>query len=184
MFGHLNAEEFLNLIDGLDVGIARRAHLDECVKCQAMWKSMESAHADFLSMDHQMPEPDWNEFRASVRNELLSRSVQRASAVRRWTGWPIRPAMAWGLSMVMAVAITTGAFLWHMDSTTTDSASESGTASVAAIDASLEAGTIETEMSVWSGPGVFEELAQLGTVEEESLREMLQSAEQESLDGK
>jgi hypothetical protein len=64
-------------------------------------------------MESDIPEPDWAQFRASVRDELLSRSVQRQSAMRRWTGWTVRPAVAWALSLVMAVGITTMTVLWQ-----------------------------------------------------------------------
>jgi hypothetical protein len=138
---------------------------------------MESAQADFASMDAEVLEPDWNEFRSSVRDELLSRSVQRTSAVRRWTGWPIRPALAWGLSMVIAVGATTGAFLWHIENRSVENQTPMA---APAVESSIETGAIEREMSVWSQTGVFEALAELESVEEEYLREMLQSAEQET----
>jgi hypothetical protein len=138
---------------------------------------MESAQADFASIEADVPEPDWNDFRSSVRDELLSRSVQRASTVRRWTGWPIRPAMAWGLSMVIAIGATTGAFLWHIENRRVENPPP---IAASAIDSPIEAGEIEREMSVWSQTGVFEALAQLESVEQEHLRDMLQSAEQET----
>jgi hypothetical protein len=177
MFGHLKAEEFIDLIEGAAISAEHRRHLDQCAQCNTVWKSMESARADFASMDAGVPEPDWSDFRSSVRSELLSRAVQRTSAVRRWTGWPIRPAMAWGLSMLMIVGIMSGAFLWHHESSHPELSGLADTSPVAGPAA--ETGAIEAEISVWSQTGVFEELAQLEMAEEEYFREMLQSAQQE-----
>ena len=135
---------------------------------------MESVRKDFGTFRSDILEPDWDDFRSSVRNELLSRSVQRTSVVRRWTGWPIRPAMAWGLSFLLVVGVTTGTFIWH-------ERSHSNTSTGALVNTTEtinpELLTIETEISVWSQSGVFEELSQLGSLEEENLRQILQSAE-------
>jgi hypothetical protein len=176
-FRHLKAEEFISLIEGAVLPEDRRRHLNECERCNTAWKSVESSHSDFASMSVEIPEPDWDDFRESVRSELLSRSVQRASAVRRWTGWPIRPAMAWGLSIVFVVGITAGGLLWHREA--------SEPAATAGAEEPLDTGaplimTLEAELSVWSQTGVFEELSQLESDEEEYFREILQSAEQES----
>ena len=98
MFGHLKAQEFLNLMEGAELPAERKLHLDGCARCTATLTSMLSVHGAVTSLDADIPEPDWAEFRSSVRDRLLSRAAQRSSAVRRWTGWPIRPAAASALS--------------------------------------------------------------------------------------
>jgi hypothetical protein len=178
MFGHLKGVEFVNLMEGVAIASERHRHLDQCAQCSAVWKSMESARADFAAMADDVPEPNWDEFRSTVRSELLSRSVQRTSTLRRWTGWPIRPAMAWGLSMLMVIGIMTGGFLWHHE-TSHPADVTAGLTESATVTPAAETNTIEAEMSVWSQGGVFEELSQLETAEEEYLREMLESAQQE-----
>src|SRR5690349_24114956 len=102
MFGHLRAEDFVNLVEGAELSANHRSHIDACPRCRSTWESMRSVHSEMTSIETDIPEPDWEQFRLSVRDELLSRSIQRESAVRRWTGWPIRPAAAWALSVVMA----------------------------------------------------------------------------------
>src|SRR6185369_8247396 len=115
MFGHLKAEDFVNLMDGAELSATQRKHIAGCSQCHATWEYMRSAHSEMSSMETDIPEPDWSSFRSSVRDELLSRSIQRQSAVRRWTGWTIRPAAAWALSLFMAVGITTLTVLWKID---------------------------------------------------------------------
>lgn len=121
------------------------------------------------TMDPDIPEPDWTEFRSSVRNELLARSVQRQTAVRRWTGWAIRPGVAWALSVLIAVGITTGAFLWNMQPIYVQQPLPA--------PLRIESPDVESEMAAWSQSGLFEELDQLGAAEEEHLRKMLESAQ-------
>ena len=96
MFGHLKAEDFVSLMEGAEISPKRRNHLDHCVRCRATSASLRSVHAEVASLETDIPEPDWEHFRSSVRDKLLSRSVQRETAVRRWTGWAIRPATALG----------------------------------------------------------------------------------------
>ena len=132
---------------------------------------MLAVHTDVSSLDADIPEPDWAQFRSSVRDQLLSRSVQRASAVRRWTGWPIRPAMAWALSLLFAVGITTGAFLWISERT-----HEHGTVSVALPPEPVPVLTeVEAQEPVWSQTALFDDLIQLGDSEGERLRLMLEA---------
>jgi hypothetical protein len=159
----------------------RRTHLEHCVACNATLKSLTEARNEFAAMNTDIPEPDWDDFRSVVRSELLSRSVQRDSVVRRWTGWAIRPALAWALSLVLVIGITTGGFLWHHR---THQEVSTRPATVVPDSDSLDIVGIEAELSVWSQSGVFEELAQLETAEEEYLRQILQSAEQDVLEQK
>src|SRR5712692_10080927 len=117
MFGHLKAKDFVNLMEGIELPAKCRSHLDGCARCQAAWRSVESIHAEMGSLDSGIPEPDWSQFRSSVRDRLLSRSIKREGAVRRWTGWAMRPAMAWALSLLLIVGLTTVVILWNVGKT-------------------------------------------------------------------
>src|SRR5438874_12910165 len=114
MFGHLKAEEFINTIEGASLPVARRKHLDTCAICAAQLQSIQTAYNGLAVEETDLPEPDWDDFRSNVRLELLSRAVKRDSTVRRWTGWSVRPAMAWGLSLVLLICVSAGGFLWHV----------------------------------------------------------------------
>src|SRR5689334_1029003 len=107
MFGHLKSEDFVNLLEAGDLPAKYRLHLEQCAQCRSAWKSLESVQTELGSLDSEIPEPEWAQFRSSVRDRLLSRSIQRETVVRRWTGWAVRPAMAWALSLVLIAGITT-----------------------------------------------------------------------------
>src|SRR5947208_9447249 len=117
MFGHIKAADFVNLMEAAEVPAKQRTHMESCPQCRATWESMQSIHAEISSLEADIAEPDWAQFRSSVRDELLSRSVQRESAVRRWTGWAIRPAVAWALSLLLIIGLTTVAVLWNTGKT-------------------------------------------------------------------
>jgi hypothetical protein len=182
MFGHLKAEDFVNLMEGSELPAKAHAHLHSCDRCNATWQSLQSVHAEVTSLRTDIPEPDWTEFRSSVRDRLLSRSVQRQSAVRRWTGWPVRPAMAWALSLFLAVGITIGAFLWN----TEDAPEPASPASSVDVQAPLlqpaQLTDIEPEAAIWSRTALFDDLLQLSDAEQEQLRQMLESAQNGRLD--
>ena len=169
MLGHLKAEDFVNLMEGAELPAKRRSHIDSCARCRATWESMRSVHAEMTSLDADVPEPDWEHFRASVRDELLSRSVQRESTLRRWTGWAIRPAVAWALSILMAVGITTVTVLWKTNDPTSTPTPPSTVATVP-----LEPATEAFE----AGPEklLFDDVVSLGEEEQEQFRQMLESA--------
>src|SRR5439155_25781478 len=137
---------------------------------RATWESMRSVHAEITSMEANIPEPDWSHFRSSVRDELLSRSIQRQSALRRWTGWAIRPAAAWALSLLMAVGITTVTVLWKAQHRAPASAP-------AGIDAQVPEPLAE---AIEAGPerSLFDDVVTLGEKQQEQLRQMLESAQQ------
>jgi hypothetical protein len=172
MFGHLKAQEFLNLMEGAELPARRRLHLDSCADCTATWTSMLSVHSEVTSLDADIPEPDWAEFRSSVRDRLLSRSAQRSSAVRRWTGWPIRPAAAWALSLVVAVGITTAAFLWNMERMPTAVVEPPRLQPVA-----IELTDVEAMSAGWSKAALFDDLIDLTDAQAEQLRAMLESGQ-------
>lgn len=164
MFQHLKTEEFLNLAEGMELTALRRSHLKACPRCNAVWTSLQSVHAEFSSLEEDIVEPDWEDFRTSVRDRLLSRSVQRASVVQRWAGWAGRPAVAWALSLLIAIAGTTGVLLWKM------------TQQPAPLAVTEEpVNDFELEKAVWTQTAVFDELSQLRDADVESLRQMLQS---------
>ena len=170
MVGHLNAEDFLSLMEGAKPPAIRRAHLDSCESCRETLESLKLAHAEVVSMDARMSEPDWAQFRSAVRDQLLSRSIQRNSTVRRWTGWAIRPAMAWALSLVLAVGIPTGALLWHLQN---DRAAARFTEVSQPLPGteSIDAGNENS---------VFEDLIQLSDSQQEQLQQMIEAAQKES----
>ena len=170
MFGHLKAEDFLNLMEGAEAPAMHRAHIDSCLSCRGTLESLNLAHAEVASMDAGMSEPDWAQFRSSVRDQLLSRSIQRSSTVRRWTGWAIRPAMAWALSLLLAVGIPTGALLWHLQNDREATRAADVSQPLPAAE-SIEGGT---------GKAVFDELIQLSDSEQEQLQAMIESAQKES----
>lgn len=167
MLGHLKEQDFVNLMEGAVPLAKHQAHIQACRSCRTTWQAMESLKAGVESMDNDIPEPEWDRFRASVRDQLLSRSIQRQSIVRRWTGWAIRPALAWGLSLVLAVGIPTGAFLWHLQK---ENAASSKTSILQTLPAAelIEAGTEKS---------VFDDVVDLSDMEQEQLQQMLEAAQ-------
>ena len=112
--------------------------------------------SEMAAMDDDIPEPDWTEFRASVRDKLLSRSVQRTSEVRRWK-------LAWAFSLMALVGVTTGV-LWNLKPGNQAS------------DASLQNYAPQVlEVSEWPQTGLFDDLVQLGDNEKAQLRQMLEA---------
>lgn len=172
MFGHLKAEDFVNLMEGLAPVAKHKAHLDDCPQCQATWQSLKSVHTEVSSLNMEIPEPDWTEFRSSVRDQLLSRSIQRESTVRRWTGWAIRPAAAWALSVVLAVGVTAVTLLWNVEHRTP------AVSPGATIDYSPVLDPA-AEVIVEAGPerALFDDVLSLGEEQQEQLRELLESTD-------
>ncbi len=175
MWGHLKAEEFITLIEGGSLTSRSRAHLEACPQCQKSKESVEGAYTMVANTDASVPEPDWSEFRTSVRDEMLSRSVQRQTAIRRWTGWSLRPALAWSLTIMIAVGVTAGAFIWNGNRTETAPVVSvvEAPASTGVDSTAFENRGFEEELSVWSNKTVFDELATLESEEEESLLQLL-----------
>src|SRR5215471_16144855 len=140
MFGHLKPQDFVNWMEGGEAPAVHRTHLESCARCREIWESLKPVHDEVASLDTEIPEPDWTQFRSSVRDELLSRSIQRQSAVWPWTARTSRPALAWALSMLLAVGIPTGAFLWHLQKDNIAATHETTGVSAPAADL-IEAGT-------------------------------------------
>jgi hypothetical protein len=112
--------------------------------------------AEMAAMDDDIPEPDWTEFRASVRDKLLSRSMQRTSEVRRWK-------LAWALSLMAFVGVSSG-IIWNLKP------GNKGSDPVLQNSAPLV-----LEVSEWPQTGLFDDLVQLGDNEEAQLRQMLEA---------
>ena len=121
-------------------------------------------------MDDDIPEPDWVQFRSNVRDRVLSRSIQRETAVRRWTGWAIRPAVAWALSLLLVVGLTTVTVMWHTGKSSSPAPSFVSPAS----EPSAEASEAVPEKAL------FDDLVQLGDEEQEQLRQILESSQKGS----
>ena len=164
MFGHLKAEDFIGLIESRQEPAVQRTHLNSCARCREIWDALKPLYAEMTSMDAEIPEPDWAEFRSSVRDQLLFRSVQRQIAVRRWTGWAIHPAMAWALSLLLAVGIPTGMFVWHLQ---TEKAPSGHTFQPVTAEL-IEAGTEKT---------VFDDVIELNDSEQMQFQELLEAAQ-------
>jgi hypothetical protein len=167
MLGHLKAADFVNLMEGGELPAKYQAHLEACVRCRTTWESMRSVQAELSSLESEIPEPDWAQFRSSVRDKLLSRSIQRETAVRRWTGWSLRPAAAWALSLVMAIGITTLAVLWKIDSRKVEP--------IALREPVAAAEPVAEVLGPGPEKSLFDDLAALGEEEEEMLQQMLES---------
>lgn len=166
-WGHLKAEDFVNLMEGSAFTSRQSSHLNACAKCAETLRSVQSLHEQIApSEDEAVVEPDWNEFRSGVRSTLLSRSLRRERSRQSWFGeiaW--KPAMAWGLSITFVVAITSGILQ------RTGTTSENGP--VTAIEAiANEVLDIEAASSL-SRTDVFDELLQLSDDEAASLERLL-----------
>ena len=166
MLGHLKSEDFVNLMESSEVPAKWRRHLDSCHRCRATWEALSAVCAEITSLDEDIPEPDWAAFRSSVRDQLFARSVQREASMRRWTGWVMRPSAAWALSLMLAVGIPTGAFLWHLQKDHHTESIGLETPKPASPAELIEAGTDKT---------VFDDLMQLTESEQEQLHHLLQS---------
>src|SRR5262245_42130556 len=109
MFGHLKTSDFMDLLEGGNAPHQRRYHLERCERCASTLKSLESVYSKVVTIDEDIMEPDWSDFRASVRDQMLSRSVQRQMAVR---GRFLKPAAVWALSGVLCAGAAAGALFW------------------------------------------------------------------------
>jgi hypothetical protein len=187
MFSHFKPEEFVNLLEGAELPGRRRAHLERCSRCRTEWQSMQSLHSEVSTLEDDVVEPDWSEFRSSVRDALLSRSVQRSTSIRRWTGWTVRPAVAWALSLLLTAGLTGATLVWW----TRGEAPEAEAPAIVEVEEpqlpapeapapeALQFTGMEDELQVWSQKGLFDELASLEEKEQEELRKLLESAQLE-----
>jgi len=171
MFGHLKSEDFVNLIESSEAPAKWRWHIDSCHRCRATWETLSAVHVEITSVGEDIPEPDWAAFRSSVRDKLFARSVQREASMRRWTGWLMRPSAVSTLSLMLALGISTGAFLWHLQNDHNTVSIGLETPKPASPAEFLEAGTENT---------VFDDLMELSESEQEQLHRLLQSAQKGS----
>jgi hypothetical protein len=168
MFGHLKPKDFASRIENGELSARRTAHLESCSRCMATLMALESIQADMSAAHEDTPEPDWTEFRSSVRDAMLSRSIRRDAAVRRWTGWSTQPAMAWSLSVIFVAGLAAGTLLWNQKS------AQPVTPPVPKTPVITETAPPETEVTAWSQADVFDDLARLNDKEAERLRQLLE----------
>jgi hypothetical protein len=175
MFGHLKAEDFTNLLEASPLPERRQAHLRACSQCLERLAAVQEIHSrmEVTPMDDEyIPEPDWSEFRSDVRSALLSRSVKRDHAAHSWFGglnW--RPALAWGVSMLLVFGVSLGV-VWNRHHTDPESP-------VAAIEESAPS-SLSTEDDLNSlasmaraNDDVFDDLVHLDAEEAQSLQMIL-----------
>jgi anti-sigma factor RsiW len=172
LFGHLSAEDFTNLLEGAVLPERRSAHLRTCPRCAKRFASIQEVrnHIETLrnGSDDFIPEPDWSTFRSNVRDALLSRSVKRESAARNWLGgFGFRPAMVWGVSMLLVFGLTLGGVLLHQRQSVPEE-----TQGATVDDSSTEEVDVAS-LEGMSQKDVFDELLQLDMDEADSLNLIL-----------
>ena len=190
MSKHLEANEFVNLMEGLALPQDRSGHLADCPDCRSTLAGINELHEDISTLDEDLPDVDWTSLRSSVRDRLLSRAVQRSSVFQRWTGWTLRPAMAWSLAFVVLIAVGGAGTLRHYQTQhpapglsqsafdTVPAEANDDTDNVFDVDDE----TIEAEAIAWSQTEIFSELDELENSESELLRELIASAAEEDFD--
>jgi hypothetical protein len=173
MFRHLKPEEFVDLMENADPSPEQRTHLEGCKQCQATQTSLRDLNFKVTMLEDDVLEPDWSEFRTSVRDGMLSKSARRQSS-SLWSLWhPLRPAFAWGFSLLLVAAVTGATVLWNDNPTIqqADKAPEFLSESAPLI----ETQGIDTEINAWSSGSVFDEIAKLESSEAENLLELLKT---------
>ena len=168
---HLKAEDFVNLMEGERLSAGNESHLRTCAKCTETLKSVQDlreqvAYTPFAD-DDNVVEPNWEEFRSGVRSTLLSRSVQRERSRQDWFGdiaW--KPALAWGMSLVFVVGITSGLVL---NSRTPEAGGPTIPEQFVSEDATIDAETAASMTRV----DIFDQLLQLSDDEAASLERLL-----------
>jgi hypothetical protein len=180
MFGHLKAEDFTNLLEGATVTDRRQAHLSSCARCRVKFESLQEVRLQVDEMrmddDEYIPEPDWSEFRSDVRNALLSRSVRRENSGRGWLGgstW--KPALAWGVSVLLVFAISAGV-VWNQRGTISESKEIAGTEN---LSSSEEADL--NSLAAMSQSDIFDDLVHLNADEAQSLLMILDDMAQDGV---
>jgi hypothetical protein len=179
MFGHLKAEDFTNLLDGAEPTDRLQAHLHSCAQCLKTFESVQQVRNQIEEMrvesaGEHIPEPDWLEFRADVRNGLLSRSVKRENATRGWfarLGW--QPAMAWGMSMLLVLGLL--GVIWSQRKNEAQVPETAAVDHVSPVDADLNS------LAEISQGDVFDDLVQLDADEALHLQMVLDDMVQEGV---
>lgn len=161
---HLKPSQFLEIIDGGTLRGSLRSHLESCGECRETLETTTRLHRDVAALDDpNIPEPDWDRFRSNVRDRLIARNVQTPSLIQRMLAHFSRPAMAWGLTLALAVSLGTGFWAWNRTV-------PEGTG--------IGSEIVDDEL-VWSGNGVFEELNDLSPAEADRLRDLLASEQRQ-----
>jgi hypothetical protein len=178
MFGHLKAEDFTNLLDGAPITDRLQGHLQSCAQCLKTFESIQQVRNQIEEMRTEsaeyVPEPDWVEFRSDVRNSLLSRSVKRENAARRWFGgWGWQPVMSWGVSMLLVIGLL-GVF-WSQRPVESEQAAVVDVENLAGEEADLNS------LAAVSQTDIFDDLVQLDADEALSLQIILDNMAQESV---
>jgi hypothetical protein len=192
MFGHLNADDFTNLIEGGELSSKRRIHLKSCTRCTDALESAQSLHAELTKSvidDQDIPEPDWFQFRADVRTAMLSRAAQRQPKAIRWSTLILRPAVTWGLAVAFTAGLSAGLLIWNRPGTSIQStvlpvqekiASLDTNDTDAADDASTDSSVVGLGMTTWSQTSVFDELSRLNDMQAEKLQQILEAEAQQA----
>lgn len=189
MSKHLNTEEFLELMEGANLRECWDKHLNDCGQCRSTLASLSALREDISSMDHELSEINWGNFRSSVRNTLLSRSVKRSSRLQRLTGWCLRPEAAWRLAVFLVITVSVSGTFLHYTTQHSNTPGESFVAletpnnslapSIESLENNLisveETELIEAEMIAWSQTELFDSLNDLEIIETAKLLELLKS---------
>ena len=192
MFGHLKAEDFTNLIEGGELSSRCRTHLNSCTRCTDAIESAQSLHAELTRSvidDQDIPEPDWFQFRADVRNGMLSRAAQRQPKAIRWSTLVLRPAVTWGLAVAFTAGLSAGLLIWNHQGTNTQSTVSPVPEQIASLDindrdtaddASADSPVVDFGMTTWSQTSVFDELSRLNDMQAEKLQRILEAEAQKA----
>jgi hypothetical protein len=174
LLGHLSAEDFTNLLEGAVVPESRRFHLESCVRCSERFSEIQKMRRQIedtvVNSDEFIPEPDWSEFRSDVRNALLSRSVQREASAKRWFGFGLKPAMAFGFSAVLVLGLVWTGVVWNRNAAVPE-------APLVIVEDGSEDMSLASLDAV-ARTDVFEDLLQLNAGEAESLQMILDETTQ------
>jgi hypothetical protein len=192
MFGHLNADDFTNLIEGGELSSKRRIHLKSCTRCTDALESAQSLHAELTKSvidDQDIPEPDWFQFRADVRTAMLSRAAQRQSKAIRWSTVILRPAVTWGLAVAFTAGLSAGLLIWNRQGTSIQPTVSPVQEQIASLDindtdttddASTDSAVVDLGMTTWSQTSVFDELSRLNDMQAEKLQQILEAEAQQA----
>src|SRR5262245_16586815 len=181
MFGHLKAEDFMNLLEGTALSGWRLDHLHSCQRCREKFESVQAVRLHITEIhredDDYIPEPDWSDFRSNVRNTLLSRAVKREQSARRFwelltRAMPLKPV--WGLSVLLIFALALTVLLRNSPETTPVPAA-AGVENLLVEEESMNA------LSGMSRTDVFDDLVRLNADEADSLQMILEDITHTSL---
>ena len=204
-WGHLKAADFINLIEGNDLTPKRRAHLQSCAKCTEAFVSAQNLHSEVSKSamnDDEIPEPDWFQFRADVRNAMLSRAAQRQAKAVSWQGWWTKPALSWGLAVAFAAGLSAGLLMWNRPAANTvrtvqseyastvpgNSQADVNTEQLASLDpnenvtgdASLDFSSSSLGITPVDQFSIFDEISQLNDAQAEKLQRLVEKSNEAS----